>query len=212
MEVERLKGTALNWATFLFALRDGQPGSLQKVVWNPWTWGRAGKVKVRHRSSRVLVARIVPVSNAARELPKQFKSDDWVLFRPVMPKPQVWEHLKRAHSVKEIREVARSMSWWAGGYLPGGDWAIDFPRALHSHAEDVLKAKRLPNYPKSNRPRSDDKRVEFFAKILAGLMHGIAPATATKRLTRWNYPEEVRAQIMSESVPRVSETSKEERQ
>jgi hypothetical protein len=53
---------------------------------------------------------------------------------------------------------------------------------LYSHAEDFLRAKRLPHCPKSNRPRSDTKRIEFFAKVLAGLKLGIAPATATKRL------------------------------
>ena len=54
----------------------------------------------------------------------------------------------------------------------------------------LYRATRLWNYPKDKgRPTSDNKRIEFFAKALAGLMLGISPATATKRLSHWKLPQ-----------------------
>jgi len=57
--------------------------------------------------------------------------------------------------------------------------------AARENAGDVLMAKSLPHYPRKDRPSSDNKRIEFFAKVLGGLALGLAPATATKRLSHW---------------------------
>jgi hypothetical protein len=65
----------------------------------------------------------------------------------------------------------------------------NIPRVIRTHAHDLLSAKWMPNYPRTERTRSDDKRILFYAKILAGLSLGIAPATAVKRLAHWGYPE-----------------------
>ena len=63
-----------------------------------------------------------------------------------------------------------------------------FRRALCDHPAELFKARKLWNYPYASRPTSDDKRIEFFAETLAGLMMEISPATATKKLTRWQPP------------------------
>jgi hypothetical protein len=105
-----------------------------------------------------------------------------------------WNDLKRARSTQDIRRVAQSARRWVLRFPSGVRWADKFPRnllfqlprALNVHAADLIKAKRMPHYPRTDRPSSDDKRVEFFAKVLAGLTLGIAPATATKRLAHWH--------------------------
>jgi hypothetical protein len=57
--------------------------------------------------------------------------------------------------------------------------------AAREHAGDILAAKNLPHYPRKDRPSSDNKRIEFLAKVLSGIALRLAPATATKRLSRW---------------------------
>jgi hypothetical protein len=100
---------------------------------------------------------------------------DWKLQPPILPRPELWQLLKRARSGANIRRVA-------GGLRRSHPFLSN---VLNSHAEELLRAKQLPNYPRSDRPRSDDKRIWFFAKVLAGLENGIAPMTATKRLAHF---------------------------
>jgi hypothetical protein len=62
--------------------------------------------------------------------------------------------------------------------------------ALELHGKQVLIGKSLPSYAKTDRKRSDDKRVVFLSKILAGARFGLAPVTAAKRLSHWNWPRD----------------------
>ena len=189
--LERLKTEAIGWAEFLYTLRDGQPGLVEKVKWNPFkTVDSGGSKNVRMRTSRVICAQIVPLkaTNAGMdELYKQFKKHKgWVFFRPVLPNRVAWERLKKARTVLEVRRAAGMM----GGrdfYLPSGS-SKPASVFIREHADDLLLAKKLPHYPR--RPTSnDDKRVVFFAKILAGLSLGIRPLYATKKLGHWGWPK-----------------------
>ena len=58
-------------------------------------------------------------------------------------------------------------------------------RATRKNDTAILQAKNLPHYPRAERPSSDDKRIDFLAKVFAGFAFGLAPLTATKRLSRW---------------------------
>ncbi|MCI0722927.1 MAG: hypothetical protein L0338_28760 [Acidobacteria bacterium] len=107
----------------------------------------------------------------------------WMLTLPERPRPEVWNRLKRARSVAEVRKIADELHK-GNRTISAAQW-----KPFHFRARDLLRAKRLHNYPKSNRPRSDDKRIHFFAKVLAGLMQGIAPATAAKRLSNLALPD-----------------------
>src|SRR5205807_6869132 len=149
--------------------------------------------------------------------------EGYVYFRPVAPKPEIWQQLKQAKQRGQTEDVFRKMRSWAIGlrsssrrisirntramYL--GDmnrpnpnsptrikeiirtgspvaWYL-LPLAISSSwAREIQRAKRLWNYPRTDRPRSDDKRIEFFAKSFAALTLGKAPATATARwLSGW---------------------------
>ena len=207
---------AREWAWLLFALRDGQPGMLTKVTWNPWerraAWERQGQVwkRIKHRlrTSRIHHAEIVSLDRrTVEELATKFKGDEnWVLSRPVFPQPGVWESLKRARSQRAVRKVAVQMRAWARKLMPGAArwrWSDPLIPVVNKRAEELVRAKRLPSYPRSSRPRSDDKRVEWFAKVLAGLESDIAPATAVKSLGRIRFPKDEVRKIKEEYVERI---------
>ncbi len=188
---------AWQWAIFLFALRDGQPGAIYRVM-GPWTkvkW--RGKVCGR-RPSKVLAARVLPVEKA-KQMPARLRTKDWSIRAPIFPKQQAWGKLKQARSVREVQQAVSSLHKWKkqpmlqAGLFPGehiGRFRSveEFLRALYSYAMDLIQAKRLRSYPKSDRPKSDDKRIQFFAKVLAGLDLGIRPAYTVKLLKGWQYP------------------------
>jgi hypothetical protein len=199
--INQLRVTALVWAHFLYTLRDGQAGSIRKLKLGPWRttaplavlrWdevGRPESVEQRIRAGKMryetlrfgetLIERDIVVRStrkALREAELLVKGKtDWRLEPPILPKPKIWERLTKTRSVSDIRQIARG--------LRKSDPV--FASVLRSHAKTVLEAKQLPNYPGSDRKHSDDKRIWFFAKVLAGLELGIAPATATKRLAHF---------------------------
>jgi hypothetical protein len=189
-DLERLKSEAARWASFLFTLRDGQSGFIEKVTGWRRVEGKGFKVR---RATGIVVVKIIPVerktaSKFIRTIQK-LKDENWIVFRPTFPDPNAWEQLKRARSAREVQEAAQSIRRWERHFGPIVVWK-ELPKAIRCHGIDILKAKMLPNYPKSKRPRSDDKRILFFAKVMAGLTLGIAAATATKRLGCWSWPKD----------------------
>ncbi len=104
---------------------------------------------------------------------------NWRLTPPVFPSPKLGSRLNKTCSAAEVRKIADSIR----RKYPG------LASVLYSHVEDFRAAKEPHNYPRSNRPGSDDKRAQIFSKVLAGLRLGIAPATATKQLTHALLPD-----------------------
>ena len=209
VDVNRLQADATAWASLFYTLRDGHSGHMQRVKWGPWRntgsakWTRmqSGRgfvelpANTRYRQSKPLGPAIhVPVSEGTRMLPEKMKAKDWVIFRPVMPGSEIWSRLKLARSVGEIREASRRMRDWmtreygprVGRWLPGNP-PLEFADALDLYAEKLLGGIRLPSYARTDRPSSDDKRVVFLSKVLAGARVGLAPITAVKRLSHWDF-------------------------
>jgi hypothetical protein len=105
----------------------------------------------------------IPAQRALEEAAAlAMKNDDRHLELPVLPQPTIWREFKGASTVWDIWQVARGIKKACHRY------ALDW-RVIDWHAHDLLKAKQLPNYPQSERPGSDNKRIWFFAKVLAGL-------------------------------------------
>jgi hypothetical protein len=105
----------------------------------------------------------------------------WVDF-PVFPRPDLWERWKNARSAEEMQRVCAQIARWMRE-----DFHPRWARELRRHSAALFRAKAtLWTYPRSERPSSDQKRAEFFGKALAGLICGIAPATALKHLSRWS--------------------------
>jgi len=69
-------------------------------------------------------------------------------------------------------------------------------KGIDQVSERATEAIQLPHQhgirlaPEAKRPRSDNKGIESFSKVLADVMSGIAPITAAKRLSHWHPKEE----------------------
>lgn len=229
-----LKSQAYVWNMVLHRLRDGEPGFIAKIVarerskvrlapvvdfltfWNvvhqfdlvaQAEWRRRGLSLADFRKGEVvsLIAISPKHSKYALELVKGKK--DWVLTPPTPPRREHWERLKKARSVVEVRRIGRELHELRVLSVP--QWA-----AIYCHADHFLRAKKLHSYPGDRkRPKSDDKRLHFLAKVLSGFMQGrstprrirlkidgrwktirfycqegIAPTTATKRLSHLALP------------------------
>ena len=112
-----------------------------------------------------------------------------LFFPAVGPEPDLWKQLKNPRSTKELKGTLESIYCWLIAAVPGVRNMPEFRRTLCDHTAELSRVRELWNYPAStDRPTSDDKRIEFFAKALAGLMFGRAPATTTKKLSRWRIP------------------------
>jgi hypothetical protein len=185
----------------LHRLRDGSPGYIAKIIDNgPGKPTRVSRVMdylsfndlvgqaARRRSGLalssdrnievVVVGTVSPGKERdARKLIRGRKN--YILTPPAPGNPELWTRLKNTRSAAEVQLLALQIL----NVSPTQHWIV-----LHSHAEDFLRAKTLHNYPRSKRPRSDEKRIHFFAKVLSGFMQDIAPATATKRLSHLSLP------------------------
>lgn len=89
--------------------------------------------------------------------------------------PHIWEALKRAKNAAEVRRAfSRSKHWltdeWKQTFPNGGFVSFpSLPATLYDHADKFCKAKLDSRYPRGHTPRSDDKRIEYLARVLAGL-------------------------------------------
>jgi len=159
---------------------------------------------------------LIPVSRAAAQLPETMQGLPvvkgaairgkkrqtvriWSVMPPVVPKPHVWEQLKNAHTAPDIKKAARGIGNPSEEFSKDlrnafsstlEKWAQHPDKAISYYAEEIREAKKLPHYPKTTRKRSDDKRVVFLSKVMAGLTLGLAPISAVKRLSHWTWPSD----------------------
>jgi hypothetical protein len=184
---------AESMAASLYALFEGRPGFLVHSKGGVWKTkqmallreeelGRPDKVRERILEGQMqyeplrfkMSVLIVPPTDQGRKDAKALVRHNrhWRYTQDIVPRPEMWERLIKARSLADVRNIASRLR-------------PDHPMLasmLHSYAGDFLRAKRLHNYPMSNRPSSEYKRIEFYARVFAGLSLGIAPATTTRRL------------------------------
>lgn len=125
-------------------------------------------------------------------IPKSFGFDlsesdvYYFAFLPVQEKKELWNALLKAERESDLKEVADGIARW----IPPIPGHRDFRNVLKKCGVELGLAKHLWFYPRdSDRPSSDNKRIDFFAKTLAGLMLGVSPATAAKKLSQWKLPK-----------------------
>lgn len=194
VDIKLLREYAEIWRLQLLLLRDGRPGTIVSLDRGE---RRIAKVEILHASDKVkgLLSKLTNLREGPENL--WFQS-------PVFPEPQIWNQLKDARSTAEMQKALDTLErYMRKRWNPPDDMFLQRrPRwadtlwskllfAARERASDLLKAKELPHYPKAKnteRPSSDNKRIDFFAKVLAGLALRREPGTATKRLSHWNPP------------------------
>jgi hypothetical protein len=171
---------------------------LHKV--SDWVASRSGGDEMDRAKQLSEPVMLIPVSEAARTLPPKMQFLGWTFYSPVMPKPGVWKQLKKAHTSRQVKRAAQEIGDLQNIFTSSSAWSRDPAGALSHYAKGIHVAKKLPHYPRTDRPRSDDKRLQFLAKVMAGLTLGLAPITAVKRLSGWKWPKDWAERSLKEFV------------
>lgn len=86
-----------------------------------------------------------------------------LFFPAVAPAPHLWEQLKKPRSIKELQHTLNDIHDWLVAAVAGVSTMPQFRSALCDRPAEIFRARKLWNYPRTSRPTSDDKRIEFFA-------------------------------------------------
>lgn len=124
--------------------------------------------------------------------PKDSVEEDWLArqkaqielaLRPKAPisEPEVWRAVVTPRMADEVRAACRQSKRWLNPKWQGKVYVQD----LYDHAEQFIQAKKDPYYPK--RESGDEKRVAFFARVMAGISLGISPGTSVDRLRKMKH-------------------------
>jgi hypothetical protein len=90
---------------------------------------------------------------------------------------EIWEALIRAHTVEAVQKVCQPWERLADVQAKG--FATSAALVM-SHAEQFLRMKRNRRFPRSE--YSDESRLVYIARGMAGVMMGLSPMTAIERL------------------------------
>jgi hypothetical protein len=96
--------------------------------------------------------------------------------------PDIWERLKRATKPQQVRRVCSQSRHWLNPKRS------ELGRILYKHADQFLEAKADPAYPRSERGSSENKRIQFLARAMAGVSVGMSPATGVDLLRKAKVP------------------------
>lgn len=171
------------WRYFLYGLRDGATEDVLKPKASLLVSGRermigfVGRRKIFDKP-RGLVAGDSELGARWQRIESDATSPDANITRrrnSIPAELHIWEALKRAKNAAEVRRAfSRSKHWltdeWKQTFPNGG--FVSFPSltaTLYDHADKFCKAKLDSRYPRGHTPRSDDKRIEYLARVLAGL-------------------------------------------
>jgi len=115
---------------------------------------------------------------------------------PAIPSERrLWEALKRARTGTEVRRICSQSKIWLKPRedFPGDGFAEYWPfrRVLYRDAAKFCVAKLDPRYPGNDQRKSVDyRRVEYLARVMAGLTLRLAPSTAVEMLRKMKHTEQ----------------------
>ncbi len=97
---------------------------------------------------------------------------------------ELWQRLLRAETVRQVRAICGESTRWLNPVWRGRI----FVQSLRDHADEFLAAKKDSRYPRDVRRESSDlKRIDYFARAMAGIEMNISPVTAIDRLRKWKH-------------------------
>lgn len=214
--LQELRAGALAWARFLLSLRDGKIGL---VYLEKYGAPRAhGAVEPVAEIVKFAVAKILPAEGgnkgadslgwwlaAATDAAGKGSGDEFRFIPPTTPCTDGWTKLMGARSAAQVRDAADVIGAWRLDPMGLQDnFQQKCVQTIRDAAAVVVRAKRLPSYPRSKRPTSADSRLLFLAKILAGADAGLRPLSALKRLGGLKLPMETSREF-AESMRRYQQ-------
>ena len=130
------------------------------------------------------------------DVESQFEKDKFSSLRinvaAIPSERQLWEALKRAQTATQVRKICTRSKIWlkprlefpSGGFIEYWPWR----RVLYRDAERFCEAKCDSRYPRRDRRKSGDyRRIEFLARVMAGLTMRLAPSTAVETLRKMKH-------------------------
>lgn len=99
---------------------------------------------------------------------------------------ELWARLLEAKKPSEVRSICRRPRYWLNPKWGGRPYV----QALHDHAAEFLKAKNGSRFPCSSRPSSDEKRLDYLARAMAGISCGVSGRTAVNLLAGIKHTKE----------------------
>lgn len=214
MNLQELLRYEFLWVDTLCGLRDGTPEAQQT------THARSGMFIKSSGQARESIQTVFPGDSPRVILQPKFATTpgeirDWQLqqaeaetqfeeavFTPVsmiisaVPgERDLWEALKRANTAKQVRRVCSQSKRWLRPRLefPDGGFMEYWPYrdVLYRAAERFCRAKLDQRYPgRDKRESGDYRRVEYLARVMAGLTMRIAPSTAVELLRKMKHADQ----------------------
>ena len=152
------------WCAIFKGLRDGTPTYLLEEL-------RPGPRKLsRHPALRWELRNEMPVrlKVAKTRIPG------------MPPERELWHALLRAATVEEVRGICRRSRYWLNPKTSGKP----FVEILSTRADLFLLAKSDRRFPASERSSSDDKRLQYLARAMAGITLKRSPRRAIDLLAK----------------------------
>ncbi len=111
------------------------------------------------------------------------------LLKPNRPIPaitgkKIWNDLLRARTYADVRKACRR---WCRLPTVRRAGLTPFPDHIKTNAAQFLAVKGDKRFPKSN--YSDDSRIQFLARGMAGIMASVSPLTGVERLRNMKHTE-----------------------
>ena len=174
------------WQIVFSGLREGLPGWDNHLP-NPETaglkWLRSSKQHYRSEDEKEFWDK--HFARHLQEADKEF-TEKIILAPPrdAPSEPELWKALSDPQNgPKKVRDICVKSKVLR--FLFGRPRSMP----LYEHAREFCRAKRDKRYPHSDRPSSESKRVDYLARVMAGLrlQKPIAPATAVDILRKMKH-------------------------
>ncbi len=150
------------WYAILKGLRDGTPNhTLQQLRFEPRKLSLHPDLQREFRNELRVRIRVAQAQ-----------------IRGIPGERELWEKLLDADRVEEVQVICRQSQYWLNPRRSGKP----FVEILSRRADRFVAAKNDRRYPASKRPSSDDKRLRFLARALAGITLGRSPRTSVDLL------------------------------
>lgn len=101
-------------------------------------------------------------------------------IRGIPPERDLWKKLKQAVNVEDVQGICRQSQFWLNPRKSGKP----FVETLSTKAGQFLAAKNDRRYPGSERASSEDKRLRYLARAMAGITLKRSPRTSVDLLAR----------------------------